>query len=231
VPAHFTREEFETPAGRRRALNALMLGDHGLLRRLYDNSHEISPGKMWRTYQPSPRDLKRWRDKGVRTVVNLRGDAPTGYFLLEEDACARLSLRLRSFQVFSRDAPSKEVFHGARRLFEEIEYPAVMHCKSGSDRVGLMATLYLFLHEGRPLDVAMEQLSLRYGHVRQSKTGVIDYALEKFMAHAKSAGLATSSVDGFYRWVDVAYDPEATKAEFKARWWASALADNILRRE
>ncbi|MEX0645142.1 MAG: hypothetical protein WD076_07520 [Parvularculaceae bacterium] len=208
-----------------------MLGDHGALRLLYDNSHEVSPGKMWRTYQPAPRDLSRWRDRGVKTVVNLRGDAPTGHFLLEEDACAKLGLALKTFQVFSREPPSKEVLYGARRLFAEIEYPAVMHCKSGSDRVGLMSTLYLFLHEGRPLDAAMNQLSWRYGHVRQSKTGVIDYALEKFLFHARRERVAISSVDGFYRWVDEAYDPAATKAEFRATWWGDALTEKILRRE
>ena len=30
-------------------------------------------------------------------------------------------------------------------MFETIEYPAVMHCKSGADRAGIMAALYLIL--------------------------------------------------------------------------------------
>ena len=93
MAAPFTREEFQTPAGRKRAWRALMLGDHGFLRTIYDNTHEIAPGKMWRTYQPSPAHLERWTAKGVKTVVNLRGDNPNGILFLEEEACERLGLR------------------------------------------------------------------------------------------------------------------------------------------
>ncbi len=38
----------------------------------------------------------------------------------------------------------------ARALFDRIEYPALFHCKSGADRVGLMAALYLFFKEASP---------------------------------------------------------------------------------
>ena len=40
-----------------------------------------------------------------------------------------------------------------------------------------MSVLYLYFHERRPLAEALEQLTFKYGHVRQGKTGVIDYAL------------------------------------------------------
>ena len=53
-----TREEFATPEGRKRAWRNLFLGDHGFLRKIYDNSHQISD-KVWRTYQPSPERLAR----------------------------------------------------------------------------------------------------------------------------------------------------------------------------
>lgn len=156
-----------------------MLGDHGLLRKFYDNTHEVSSEKLWRSYQPSPADLKKWKERGVRTIVNLRGDAPSGFYFLEEEACRKLGLDFVSFRVFSRDAPSKEILHDARKLFKNITYPAMMHCKSGADRAGLMATLYLFFHEGAPLDEAMKQLSFRYGHVKHGKTGVIDYTFQQ----------------------------------------------------
>ncbi|HXI86226.1 MAG TPA: hypothetical protein VNH64_02110 [Parvularculaceae bacterium] len=231
MPKPFTREEFQTPTGRRRAWRALMIGDHGLLRLFYDNSYEVSRGKVWRTYQPSPAALARWKKRGIQTVVNLRGDKPDGRFLLEQEACARLGLRLETFQVFSREPPSKEVLRGARRLFDEIDYPAVMHCKSGADRVGLMSTLYLFLHESRPLDEAMRQLSFRYGHVRHGKTGVIDKVFADYVDYAATKGLELSSVDGFFDWVDHVYDPAATKESFLATWWGNLLVERIFNRE
>lgn len=208
-----------------------MLGDHGLLRKFYDNTHEVSQGKLWRSYQPSPADLKKWKERGVCTVINLRGDAPSGFYFLEEEACRELGLEFVSFRVFSRDAPSKEILHGARKLFENITYPAMMHCKSGADRAGLMATLYLFFQEGASLDEAMTQLSLRYGHVKQGKTGVIDYAFQQYFDYAQEHGKSLSSCDDFFHWVDNVYDPKATKDSFLGSWWGNFLTEKVLRRE
>ena len=231
MTGRITRSEFATPEGRKRAWRELMIGDHGALRKLYDNTHEIAPGKMWRTYQPSPADLERWRDRGVRTVINLRGDKPSGFYYLEEEACEKLGLRLVTFRVFSREAPSPEILHGAKALFEEIDYPAIMHCKSGADRAGLMSTLFLFFHEGVPLDEAMEQLSFKYGHVRQGKTGVIDYAFDLYKAHAAQNGKSLASTDDFLEWVDKEYDHVRVKADFKGTGWGELLTEKILRRE
>lgn len=229
--AALTREIFKTPGGRRRAWRELMLGDHGLLRKFYDNTHEVAPGKLWRTYQPSPGALKKWKARGIKTVINLRGDKPSGFLFLEEEACRKLGMRFVTFHVFSREPPSREVLRGAQKLFREIEYPAVMHCKSGADRAGVMATLYLFLHEGRPIDEAMKQLSFKYGHVRHGKTGVIDYAFEQYIAYARAKGMPLSSVDDFMMWADGHYDPAKIKKSFLGTWWGNLLTEKILKRE
>ncbi len=231
VPQPITREEFQTERGRRRAWRQLMFADHGFLRKFYSNSHEVSAGKLWRTYQPSPLDLKKWKERGIKTVVNLRGDKPSGFYFLEEEACAKLGLDLITFRVFSREAPSKEILHGAAKLFDAINYPALLHCKSGADRAGLMSTLYQFLHEGAPLPCALDQLSFKYGHVKQGKTGVIDAAFEEYIAYAKGAGKSLSSVDDFFEWVDNKYDPVATKQRFRTTWFGNFLTEKVLRRE
>lgn len=231
MAAPLTREDFKTPEGRKRAFRELMLRDHGVLRTVYDNSHEIAPGKMWRTFQPSPKHLERWAAKGVKTVINLRGPKPTGQLFLEEEACERLGLTLVNFRVYSREAPSKEILHGARKLFSEIEYPAIMHCKSGADRAGLMATLFLFFHEGVPLDDALDQLSFKYGHVKAGKTGVIDAAFARYIAYAKEKEISLSDVDAFFDWVDRDYDPAEVKASYRSKGWGDLLTEVILRRE
>ncbi len=208
-----------------------MLGDHGVLRKFYDNTHEIAPGKMWRTYQPSPEKLSQWKQRGVKTVINLRGDNPSGFLFLEEDTCSTLGLTLVNFRVYSREAPSKDILHGARKLFDDVEYPAVMHCKSGADRAGMMAVLYLFFHEGRPLDQALEQLSFKYGHIKQGKTGVIDYAFAKYLDYAGANGKSLSSVGDFFDWVDDGYDHAAMKQAFRGTGWGNFLTERVLRRE
>lgn len=206
-------------------------GDHAVLRALYDNSHEIAPG-VFRSFQPSPAHLARWARRGVRTVVNFRGDKPSAALFIEEEACAKLGLALVNFRLFSREAPSAETLGGLKALFEGIAYPALFHCKSGADRVGLAAAMYLFMKGGEPLDLALRQLSLRYGHIRAGKTGVIDAAFDLYLAHARAANISLSDVGAFLRWTQsAAYDPARIKADFHGKWWGDLLTEKLFRRE
>jgi protein tyrosine/serine phosphatase len=217
--------------GRKRAWRELVWKDHGFIRALYDNTHVVAPGKVWRTYQPGPAKLRNWKKLGIKTVVNLRGPKPSGPLFLETEACREYGLALVNFRVFSREAPSPEILHGAQKLFRDIEYPAIFHCKSGADRVGLMSALYLFFEAGEPIDKALRHLSLRYGHVRQGKTGVIDHAFDAYLVHAAKNEIALDDVDAFFYWVDTDYDHIALKRDFKANWWGTLLTEKILRRE
>ncbi|MEL6111183.1 MAG: protein tyrosine phosphatase [Pseudomonadota bacterium] len=228
----FSDSDLNSPAERRAAWRALMVGDHGALRLFYDNTHTVDPGRLWRTYQPSPDHLKRWCDRHqIRTVINLRGETPAGHHVLEREACARLNLTLVNFKAYSREAPTPAIIHGARALFSSITYPAIMHCKSGADRAGMMAVLYCFFEMGMPLDKAMDHLSWRYGHIRQGKTGVIDHAFDLYLRHAREKGVALDDHDAFLHWVDHDYDPAAIKAAFLSTWWGRFLTDRVLNRE
>lgn len=226
-----TREEFATPGGRKRAAREFLFADHAIIRACYDNTHEIAPG-VFRSFQPSPGRLEQGAKRGIRTVVNLRGTKPSAALFLEEEACARLGLALVNFRVFSREAPSKEVIVGARDLFDRIAYPALFHCKSGADRVGVIATLYLFLKAKRPLDEALRQLSLRYGHVKHGKTGVIDAAFDRYLDYARANNVALDDRAAFLEWINSpAYDPAAIKRAFMGSWWGNFLTERVLRRE
>ncbi len=181
---------------------------------------------MARANQPWPFQLRAWRDRGVRTVINLRGGFATSFHALERRACERLGMTLVNFTVASREIPTRQQVLGARALFDEIEYPAMMHCKSGADRAGLMAVLFLHFHEGEPIRQAMRQLSPRYLHVRAGLTGVLDFLFEAYLADAEPRGLT------FAQWVaSDAYNPAALKARFKAGWWGTLLSERLLRRE
>jgi protein tyrosine/serine phosphatase len=115
----------------------------------------------------------------------------------------------------------------AKDLFNRIAYPALLHCKSGADRAGIASVLYLHFRKGEPVDKAMRMLSLRYGHVKQGKTGVLDYFFEKYLEHSRTSGLS------LIEWAEKHYDPMELRAEFqtKSKWWANLLVDRILNRE
>ncbi len=203
----------------------MSLVDHGCLRLLYSNRHRLDD-QMWRSAQPGRRALRWARDQGIRTVLNLRGERlDCGTYLTERDACQELGLRLVNFPIRSRGMPEKQTVHAMAGVFAHLEYPVLMHCKSGADRVGLMSVLYLHLHKGAPMEVAMRQLSLRFGHVRYARTGMLDYFLERYWAD--TGGDARQ----FLAWVDEVYDRDAFTEAFHASSVASFIVDKVLRRE
>jgi protein tyrosine/serine phosphatase len=209
-----------------RAVLDMWLVDHGFIRDIYFNAHRITP-TVWRSAQPAPHHLRWAQRRGVRTILNLRGRRDTcGSYILEREACRDLGLTLVDFPIRSRGPLDRETLHAAGRLFGDIEYPMLMHCKSGADRAGLMATLYLFLHEGVPLRDAMKsQLSLAYGHWKQAKTGIIDFFFNSYLAAAEQSPIS------FFDWVDTAYDRDALETQFHENWLAGILVNFILRRE
>jgi protein tyrosine/serine phosphatase len=217
--------DLTTPAGRRRTVIDHLWTDHAYLRLGFSNAHWISP-ELVRTNQPWPFQLKAWARRGVKTVINLRGGTATSFRALEVEACARHGLELVDFVVASRDVPTAEKVLAARSLFETVRYPALMHCKSGADRAGLMAVLYKHFREGQSIRQALDQLSPRYLHVRAGLTGVLDYIFERYLVEAEPAGIS------FLDWVrSDAYDPVRIKAEFRAAWWGTQLTERLLRRE
>ena len=64
----------------------LMLKDHGFLRVWWHNLHEIRPG-VWRSNQPSPARVHAAADRGIKTIINLRGPRSDGGWRLEKEAC------------------------------------------------------------------------------------------------------------------------------------------------
>ncbi|MBL6781912.1 MAG: tyrosine-protein phosphatase [Alphaproteobacteria bacterium] len=201
----------------------LMLRDHGFLRLSWYNLHQISD-EAWRSNQPTPGRVASAAKKGIKTIINLRGPRDDGGWRLENEACQNYGLTLVDFTIRSRAVPDAENIHAAKTLFESVEYPILMHCKSGADRAGIMAALYLLLRQSARLDEALKQLSFKYLHVRQAKTGLLDAFLETYRPF---------EVDGmpFMDWVDRHLDPTAITNSFQSKTWANRLVDSILRRE
>ena len=201
-------------------------GDAGWLRLLATNAKRLGPD-MVTTAQPWPHQLKAWRDRGLKTVIDLRGEKDRKGAEVEAQACRDLGLTLVNAPLKSRDVPTAAQVRRAKELFETIEYPALMHCKSGADRAGIMAVLYRHFHLGEPIREAMKELGFRRrGHFRAGKAGILGHTLRRYLAEGEPKGLS------FLEWVESpAYDPRAIKQAFKASWWGTLLSDRVLRRE
>lgn len=202
----------------------MLLIDHGVLRFVYLNKHPLSE-TAWRSAQPAPHQIAQAARAGIKTVLNLRGERTCGSYVLERAACTQHGMQLVNFQVRSRAAPSKDELWGAKHVLDRVEYPILIHCKSGADRAGLMSALYKHLKLGMPIAEAKKELSLRYGHIRQSDTGVLDAFFERYLADTATKPMA------FFDWVDQVYDPAELKAKYVANGWANRFVNGILRRE
>jgi protein tyrosine/serine phosphatase len=215
-----------TMLGRRRAeLNSLFV-DHAFLRVVWRNWGTVVPGRLYRSNHPTPWQLRlaAWRH-GLRTVINLRGERPDcGSDVLGREAAARIGLVHIDAPFESRGAPHKDRVLRLARLLGEVPEPILLHCKSGADRTGLAAGIWLLL-QGRPVEEALDQLSLRFFHIRQGKTGILDAF---FLAYAEAT---RERPKPFLDWVREDYDEDALRRDFRSRPWADRLVDGVLRRE
>jgi len=221
--------DLETKQGRKQAYRDLIWGDHGFLRLWFNNQHHIGPmdskDAMYRANQPSPKRIKKLAADGIKTILNLRGESDKGYYALEKEACEQHGITLVDFRMYSRDTPKKDSIHKLKELFEEIEYPALMHCKSGADRTGITGVLYKHFHLGEPIELAVEQLKIKYLHMKAGKTGMLDFFFNDYIEYAKMGELS------FIDWVDQIYDPADVKARFMSGWIGNIMSEKILRRE
>ncbi|MEI4470046.1 fused DSP-PTPase phosphatase/NAD kinase-like protein [Frigidibacter sp. MR17.24] len=202
--------DLSAPWGRLRARLHMNFRDHGILRLLWANDHKVCDG-VWRANQPSPERMRIWKDRGFRTVLNLRGDRPESYWLFEAEAAEALGLTLIDASLRARRLPGRDRLLELEALFRRIETPVIMHCKSGADRTGFAAALWLLMIENRPVAEAMRELHWRFLHFRGGPTGVLDQFLRSYAAAQAATGI------GFHDWVSEVYDPETVTAEF-ADW-------------
>jgi protein tyrosine/serine phosphatase len=214
----------ESRGQRLRAWANMLLVDHGIFRLAYLNAHKVTP-RLWRAAQPAPGQIAWFARQGVKTIINLRGGREHGSWPLQREACERHGIALVDFVLRSRGAPDRETILASKDFFATLKEPALVHCKSGADRAGFFAALYLLVHEERPLDEAMRQLSLRYGHFRFAKTGILDAFFDTYRIEGAAKGIA------FLDWVRDVYDPERLEREFRPGFLSSLLADRLIRRE
>ena len=146
-------------------------------------------------------------------------------YALEKEACAALGIALHDIKLYSRTPPEIEEVHAMDELFKQIEYPALLHCKSGADRAGIGAALYRILHLGHKVEDAMSELGWKYGHFKRARTGVLDFFLATYVARNQRSPI------GFLEWVDTEYSRLETQTRFREEGWAGLIVDRVLHRE
>lgn len=211
--------------GQKRAawMNSLLV-DHAVFRVVWDNFDVVVPGKWYRANHPLPGRVARWvRGFGLKTIVNLRGPRECGSDALSRAAAQRLGVAHVYMPFESRGAPHRDRILRFHEIWQTVETPALMHCKSGADRAGLASGLVVMFEGGTAAD-ALGQLSLRFGHFRRAASGILDAFFLRYQADAEGRV-------PFLDWVRDEYDEEALRRDFRAHGIASFVNDRLLRRE
>jgi protein tyrosine/serine phosphatase len=213
-----------TRRGRVMAWVDSLLVDHGVLRLVWANAAPVVAGRLYRSNHPTPGRLARdIRRLGLRSVINLRGATGNGSDALSREAAGRLGLKFYDVPLSSGRAPPRERVLALVAALQSAPEPALVHCKSGADRAGFAAAVYVLLNGGDTA-AALRHMSLRHGHLRRSRAGVLDAFLLRYAAEAEGRR-------GFLAWLREEYDEAALNRDFVAGGLASFLQTRILARE
>lgn len=204
--------DISSPKARRAAWWHFQLSDHAFLRAWWHNFFRVTPD-LYRANQPDAKRLSKYAGLGIKSVLNLRGQSGQSFWLFEREACQALNLPLVDLNMSARRAPEREVLLEMHHLFQTMPRPILVHCKSGADRTGLAAALWLIWIEGKSVEQAMAQLSLRYVHLSFGKTGILDHFLRFYARERDRSGIALLD------WIRTKYDPAVLTDSYR-RWEA-----------
>lgn len=130
------------------------------LRRL----HVVDPGRLLRCGQPRPEQVESLiAQYGLRTVISLRGsrraDDPDEWETLERAACARGGARFHILPFNHRNPPTAAQAREFLALASDPgQTPALVHCRLGQQRTGLMVGLYRVHVQGATPSAALAEM-------------------------------------------------------------------------
>jgi len=117
---------------------------------------------LWRSSQPNSESIKRMKEHGLKSIINLRGDEQTDIW--EKKLSDSLGIKYFSKPM---DATKEQNLDYLREILSIIEnennHPVLVHCLGGKDRTGLIVGMYKLKHT----DISMEDLKkeiIMYGH-------------------------------------------------------------------
>lgn len=202
-----------------------MIVEHNFTNVFRRNFHRIDE-HAFRSSQPTTYQLRSIIKKhGIKTVLNLRGyEKNSPLRALEEKVCKEEGVNLVYIVAYSRKIPEVKTLERFKEVYETIEYPVLIHCKSGADRAGLGSMLYLHYKKGVPLEATNQLKFWPYGHIKHARTGLIDLFVQLYANRDKNA---PDKPEEFA----ATLDREALEREFKPIPFFEKIVDKVLRRE
>jgi len=157
------------------------------------NFNTVVPGELYRSAQPTAARIADYQQSyGIKTIVNLRGENPgSDWYDAEVAEAKKLGIAHVNFRMSARREMTTEQFTQVIDLLQKAEKPILVHCKSGSDRSGLVSALYVAAIARLGEKAAESQISFRYGHIPFSFSA--PYAMDRsFEAFEPALGFPKS---------------------------------------
>jgi protein tyrosine/serine phosphatase len=131
------------------------------------NFHAVKDGVMYRSGQPTGRDLRMVvNEHGIKSVINLRGAQPGEDWYDEEVAVSQeLGLKRVDISMSAARLPHRGDLLRLLDAFKDLPPPILVHCKAGADRTGEAAAVFALDHLKWSNRKAAGQLHPYYGHV------------------------------------------------------------------
>ena len=165
-----------------------------------NNLHEVVPGKFFRSAQMARSELAAVIEKhGIKSVIDLRldEDAPDKTGATEAQTAASHGAEYRHIGFSSSKAAQRPSILALLKAYDEMPLPILVHCSSGTHRSGVASALWLLDKEMSTPEIALEQLSFRFGYfqverdLKAWRTGrpTLDRVVSEYakVAHANGA--------------------------------------------
>jgi protein tyrosine phosphatase (PTP) superfamily phosphohydrolase (DUF442 family) len=150
----------------------------------------VDDGLVYRSAQPLAGLGDLVAAKGIATVLNLRGGSDKDPWYADEVAATtRLGVDFYDLPLVATERPTRAQLLGVIDVLERCKYPLLIHCKSGSDRTGLVSGLYLMTKKGVDPVRAEDAFSLYYGHVPLLGTKRLHEPFREYAAWLASNGV------------------------------------------
>ena len=130
------------------------------------NFHEVVPGRLYRSGQPTTKDLETYIIQySIKTIINLRGRNPEAQWWVEEKKVADArGVELYNLAMDAHVLTPKEKLIQLFEIFDKAREPILIHCRAGSDRTGEAVALWLMDKAKKNNKEALAALIAWYGH-------------------------------------------------------------------
>ena len=167
------------------------------------NFREVVAGKVYRSTQPLPAHLEKWIGRyGIRTIINLRGDA--GKVTSDEQAVAdKLGVNMITFRLKSKEPVPKDSLAELIKIIETAEQPVLMHCSGGTERTGVASTLAAMTIGKENYDTAKWQAYVPPGPWKRKKHNNYSHISDIFISYERYCRrneLNTNGWEQFKQW-------------------------------